>query len=198
MRAFLVRTAVSLGVAFLALAAPALAGDAGRQVLWTQQPVRVAPEAQDLKRLPDRGAFDPYPMQFFVKPFVRVPDSVTFTIDDVTYRLFNIEPVPARMICRDLEGRRFACGLRARMTLRAMIAGKVLNCRRIDGPREAVVYVSCAVGADPLAESLVRAGAARAVVPVPPHLAEAQAFALGLRIGLWSDAETANAARAAN
>lgn len=164
---------------------------AGGAVLWTTKPVRVNREAQSLPRAPARNAFDLYPLAMYVPKSVRVSDSTTFKFKGITYRLANIAPLPPRMICRDVSGRRWACGLRARMSLRAMIAGKQIHCRKIDGVAERPVRVACILDQNQIAVDLVRAGFARAMEPIPPFLLDPHRFAVELRAGIWSDAATA-------
>lgn len=168
----------------------------GGAVLWTDKPVRVDPDRFQLRRAPARLAHAAYPDRIYVPRFVRVSDSTSFEIDGRAYRLFNVAPVSTRMICRDVEGRRFACGHRARMTLRGLITGKMLACRAIGGPPSPDRLVACELNNRSLAEQLVRAGAAQAMAPIPPFLRDAHRFALDLRVGLWSDVATALAARA--
>ncbi|WP_148259326.1 thermonuclease family protein [Polymorphum gilvum] len=178
-------------------------------MLWTTKPVRIDPKRQELPRAPDRVS--PYPDTMYVPPSVRVPNSVTFQVKGTVYRLAVLEPVPPQMVCREASGQRWACGLRARMNLRAMIAGKQIACRRIgvaadDGrPPEAApkadpgpVLVDCVRGVDRIALDLLRSGSAVAardlggdLGDLAADLATAEAFARDLRAGIWSDAATA-------
>ncbi len=164
--------------------------DPDTKLLWTTKPVRVDPETQALPRAPARRTFDLYPLSLRVPRTVRVTDSTTFVHDGTAYRLTNVSPVPARMICREANGRRWACGLRARMALRSMISGKLIHCRAIDARVQRPVPVACVLGQESLAEELVTLGFARALEPVAPFLRDAQTRARNLGAGLWSDAET--------
>lgn len=170
------RPAARLAVAMLALVAlaaveiggaaaqepGALPREPGPRLRWTDKPVRVDREAQDLERLPDDLREDPYPMILEFPPrSLRVENSATFTLDGRPYRVANVEPRERREICADPLGRRLACGARGRAGLRSLLIGRRLACR-IESERAAATIVECGLGGESLSQRLLRESWAKA------------------------------------
>jgi hypothetical protein len=93
--------------------------------------VRVDPRARPLPRLPAVPKLEPYPMILSIPGDVRTMDSATFATDAGRFRLANIERTPPNEICIEPTGKRWSCGLRRRMALRAKIAGRTFRCRAL-------------------------------------------------------------------
>ncbi|MEP4034696.1 hypothetical protein [Roseibium polysiphoniae] len=194
--ALCVRFVVFFSFSLFALEARALAAEpgstsgTGEGVLWTDKPVRIDRAKQDLERLPDRRLNEAFPNIMYVPKSVRITDSVTFSYRDEVFRLAHIAPVPSQMVCRAQDGRRWSCGLRARMNLRAMIAGKQFRCRKLAEEATAHYLVECQLAnGQTVAELLLRSGSALGVKPIAPDLEQAEAFAISMRAGIWSDAD---------
>ncbi|GGB59773.1 hypothetical protein GCM10011316_34780 [Roseibium aquae] len=190
-----------------AIAGPAPAGDTAasagpaepqERLLWTREPVRVDPKAQTLPRLPDRASDHPFPQSLFLPRSVRVTDSVSFAFGDTRYRLSGLDPVPPAQVCLEEQGQRMACGLRARMTLRTLIAGRLLRCRTVlpaendmaenDVSDNDAMKVDCVQGVQRLAEALVSAGHAFVADPVRyPDLDSLEKTARNDQRGVWAD-----------
>jgi endonuclease YncB( thermonuclease family) len=162
----------------------------GTQVLWTNKPVRVDQKKQNLPRAVDRRLSDAFPEVFYVPKSVRVSDSVTFRIRNEEFRLAYLDPVPPQMVCRAEDGTRWSCGLRSRMNLRSMIAGKQIKCRRVNPPEADIPHMNCIIGYEQtLAANLLRSGSATPVGRLPEDLGEAANFAIETRAGIWSDGD---------
>ncbi len=163
-------------------------GDGRGGVLWTTKPVRVNPDRQALPRLPNRAENEVYPETVYVPHRVKVPDSTTFVFDDTIYRLSGVAAVPPHYICTEATGKRWSCGLRSRTTLRALIAGKQIECSTLTGPDDGVVVVDCETSPGMnLTRALLKNGAA---VPAPTKGAdfpEDVSHAIRTRVGIWSD-----------
>jgi len=186
---------LTVWAALLFLAGPAHASDlapgdrksGAPGLLWTREPVRVKPADLALPRLPGKEHIVEFPTQIAVPRTVRVIDSVTFTIGDVQYQVAGLLPVPSRHICVSETGERTACGLRARLKLRNLLAGRLLRCRDHDTADGGAVTIRCVLGRDRLADLLVAAGAAFAAELSDKKLAEMEKLAQAQRKGIWSD-----------
>lgn len=163
-------------------------GEQGGAVLWTTVPLRVKPSEQALPRLPGRAANEAYPEKIYVPQSVRVTDSITFVLRGSTFRLTGVKPVPPNYICEEANGKRWSCGLRARTSLRALIAGKAIECKTIEKSGDETVLVDCETSPGmTLARALLLSGFA---VPTSKHSADfsdAVLHAITTRAGIWSD-----------
>ncbi|MBO0347331.1 hypothetical protein J0X15_19030 [Roseibium sp. CAU 1637] len=157
---------------------------------WTTKPMRVDRAEQDLPRIEDRRKSDPFPDILYVPPSVRTPDSVTFQVDGTIHRLAYLAPVPSQKVCVEETGRKWACGLRARMALRTLIAGKQIRCKSIAEGEDAFKIVHCelAVGRS-LAEELLKAGAAVGSGVLDDDLGAMERQARTSRSGIWADSQ---------
>lgn len=163
-------------------------GEQGGTLLWTTVPQRVKPSEQALPRLPGRAANEAYPEKIYVPQSVRVTDSITFVLGGSTFRLTGVKPVPPHYVCQEANGKRWSCGLRARTSLRALIAGKAIECKTIKKPGDETVLVDCETSTGlTLARTLLLSGFA---VPTSEHsvdFSEAVLHAVTTRAGIWSD-----------
>jgi endonuclease YncB( thermonuclease family) len=127
---------IVLAVLLLAMAeAPARAAETAEPPVWTEKPVRVDRTEQDYERLDARpapvqaeAAADPYTLRFNGRSRYAIIDSVSFAAEGKRYRLAGLEPVPSTKVCRNADGLRWACGLRARAALDALLAGRQIRC----------------------------------------------------------------------
>jgi hypothetical protein len=128
--------------------APVVDSPSGSE-LWTSQPKPVDRNAPQLPRIAAVPKIDPYPLILVVPETVRTSDNVTFSTPDGRYRLANVEQRQPNEICKEASGKRWACGLRLRMALRAKIAGRVFRCRMIAADSDPKA-IECLDGDGPL------------------------------------------------
>ncbi|ESR27241.1 hypothetical protein [Lutibaculum baratangense] len=138
--------------------------------------MRVDREAQEMERLEAEVRTDPFPLVLDVPRGVRIPDSGTFVIGDVTYLVAGVTPRGLRDVCTESDGRRIACGARARVGLWNLVAEKRLACRQVGGKEDAAL-VECSLGGETLGERLLREG--WALPRTEPDLAPAKTAGLG-------------------
>ena len=150
--------------------------------LWTSKAVRVDPSRQNLERLPAKP--DEFPLKLRVRQSVIPTDSTSFISDGRTFRLAGIQAITSDSICAAADGSRWPCGLRARLALRKLIAGRLIDCRMLsDEGHEATVV--CVQNGRDVAASIVRSGNAFAVRD-SPYIVD-QATAHQHMQGLWHD-----------
>jgi endonuclease YncB( thermonuclease family) len=107
--------------------------------------------------------------------FVAVVDGRTFSAGGMTLRLAGLELPPADQVCRTLDNRLEECAVRAATQLELLTRSRTLACRyRMTTSSEAVG--SCRIGAQDLAERMIRTGYVRT--------ADAGAAVSGLRRAL--------------
>ncbi len=124
-------------------------------------------------------------------PFDAV-DSILIDTLDKRIRLAHARAVPREETCRDVTGRRYACGLESRAALQNHILGKTLVCRRLflgDPEKTGILEVRCSVDGEDLALRQIRAGwATPSDLAEPEHLAafeEARRARRGVWAGPW-------------
>ena len=124
-------------------------------LLWTTKPTPVDARRQSYERLPARlpptPPVDRDPIRFFANHDVTVADNAHFIWRGTTYRIAGIDPLPRNAVCKDAQGRRNACGLRAFKALDNALRGQSISCRPV-GPDANLV--SCRVGQRNLAALL--------------------------------------------
>ena len=154
---------------------------------WTRDPTPVATERVTLPRLPSPPDDRPYPDILRVPLNVRILDSATFRIADQTYRIRHLAGIDPTIICRDAGLRRWACGPRARIALRNLIAGNILRCRANAPVTMHGKELECRTRDGPeLGPQLVLSGNAMTVKDAPPELTELQAAARQAGSGAWA------------
>ena len=158
-----------------------------KKLMWTQKPVRVDPNAQDLPRLEAILRIKEFPKVLQVSRFVRVIDSTTFLVDKKHYRLAHIRPIPPKQLCIDLQARRWACGVRARVALRRLIAGRIFLCRKFDPNGRLTVEVDCRLtDTQTLSEYMTAKGWATPKLDAPKSISMARFQAEKNRIGVFA------------
>ncbi|OLP54430.1 hypothetical protein BJF92_03180 [Rhizobium rhizosphaerae] len=124
-------------------------------LLWTTQPTRIDISRQTYERLPARlppaPPVETDPVRFFANHEVIVIDNASFSWRGTTYRIDGIAPLPRKAVCKDVEGRRNACGLRAFKALDNALRGKSVACRPVGAE---TTLVSCRIGQRDLAALL--------------------------------------------
>ena len=98
-------------------------------------------------------------------------DATLLDAFDVRIRLAHARPVGREEACLDVQGNRFACGLRGRASLQNFLFGKKPSCIRlflVASAAEGAVDARCSVDGEDLAERQIRAGWA-----FPSELADA-------------------------
>jgi endonuclease YncB( thermonuclease family) len=178
-----------LAAQLLAVAAPQAAWSEDAKPLWTLTPTVVDPTSQDFQRLPAEP--ERYPLKLRVKQSAQAPDSATFVSEKKTYKLQGIEPVQTNSICAAGDGSRWPCGLRSRLALRKLVAGKFLDCRKVSAT-EAATTIECLKSGIDIAQTLVAQGNAFAV-PDSIYAAD-EAVARKAAAGIWRDKTCQDAA----
>lgn len=124
-------------VLVFALLAPDLAARAeeprSAPPIWTTVPTRVDRSRETRERIEPTEAARALP-RFAVPGTARVVDAASIAVEGVPHRLVGLLAVDHARLCTDAEGRRWACGLRARGALAALVAGRTLLCRRPEPP----------------------------------------------------------------
>jgi endonuclease YncB( thermonuclease family) len=115
-------------------------------------------------------------------PYV-VLDATSFENGLHEVHLIDIEGPTRDAVCKDAEGLRWACGLRARAALHNLLRGSMLTCRSINNAAAKRLRASCAIAGQDLGAALVRNGWAR---PRSSAYASELAEARQNRAGLWN------------
>ena len=163
------------------------------QPIWTDEPVRVDRDRQDFERVGPAPAatsgqseMDRFTLRFGARSHPTVLDSISFSVAGTRYRLSGLEPVPSAKICRNKEGVRWACGLRARTSLSSLLNGQTVRCAP-DSKGEDFELVECRrIGRD-LGEVQARAG--HAFATPGSRYTEKGAAAKAANEGIWGDME---------
>lgn len=95
-----------------------------QRAVWTTEPVRVQ------RREPDIPLIDEYPYKFRGQFNMKIHDSASFSTDDGVFLLENVSGIPQRQICIDARGQRIACGAKASVVLRNILARNYVECNR--------------------------------------------------------------------
>lgn len=174
----------------LCLTVVAVAGRAEEAPLWTDKPVRVDRSRQSFDRIADQPSppaqkSDAYPLKLAIEPGLKILDSASFSAKSGRYRIASLQGVAANAVCSDPTGRRWACGLQARLALRKLLVGATLYCRVADETAD-LTAVECRRYGKDIGESLVEGGQAFAL-PGSTH-AETEAQARSRSVGIWADA----------
>jgi endonuclease YncB( thermonuclease family) len=154
--------------------------------IWSDVPVLVDRAKETRERIAPAPTALPVPG--FRVTGARGEGTGALRIDGIRHRLFGLAPIDPERICTDADGRRWACGLRARSTLSGLAVGHTLRCRRIDGSAPSDPVVDCRYRNRSLSERLIAEGLAdldddgRA----DPILAAAVEAARRARRGLWA------------
>ena len=152
----------------LVTAMAGIAGHAsGEEAIWTDRPVRINRETQTFERLPDRqvsSAAVEAEKKLHFTPDMRVADSANFANGGRSYRLEGITGLPPNTICRRPDGRRWACGVRGRATLRAMILRRTTRCSEVDADADPV-RIRCSMAGKDLSAYLILQRLAEAAPP---------------------------------
>jgi endonuclease YncB( thermonuclease family) len=176
----------------LSLAGHGFAQSSGSdQPIWTDQPVRVDRDKQDFERVgpPPAAAnaqaeADRFTVRLGASSHPTVLDSVSFSAGGTRYRLSGLEPVPSAKVCRNKDGLRWACGLRARASLSSLLNGQPVRCAP-DGKVEDFELVECRRLGRDLGEVQARAG--HAMATAGSRYMEKQAAAKAASEGIWGD-----------
>lgn len=182
--------------AILVLSSPgqgaAQSSDAGQPV-WTDRPVRVDRDNQEFERIgpapaPEKAQSptERFSLGFSARSRVKVLDSVSFTANGIAYRLVDLEPVASSRICRNADGTRWACGLRARASLSSLLGSQSVRCAP-EGKTEDFEMVECRRLGRDLGEAQARGG--HALASVGGRYADTEAAAKAASEGIWADTE---------
>lgn len=157
--------------------------------LWPLRPVHVDRSKETRERIGAEDRPAPAPRIVFHGDG-RLRDDVFVVSPTRRVRLHGIRPVPADRLCTTVEGRRWACGLRARAVLSALVFGRTLVCRPIGDPSATPPTVDCTVDGASLSRTLVAGGWCDldADGAADPLLAAALDRAKRGGLGLWSTA----------
>lgn len=173
---FVVLSALGLAVAAawgaLGTVSPARAEEAGETSgpIWTNEPVRIDRRLETRERLP---AVEPQPiLRLRVSDFPRVEEDASFLAAGRRWRIADVRLPETSRICTLADGRRWACGLRARARFSGLIAGARLECDPPTPPDAAIPAVDCRLSGRSVAERLVEGGWAEADAEAPTDLLE--------------------------
>ncbi|ARQ00879.1 thermonuclease family protein [Pseudorhodoplanes sinuspersici] len=119
---------------------------------------------------------------------VSLADGDSFRIGEYRYRLHGIDAPELHQECKDIDGRVWPCGTRARTELRRIIATDPLECRSVTTDRFGRIVATCLAGSRDIAEEMVRAGYAIASGRhgAPSPYEDAQRQARDAKRGIWA------------
>ena len=128
-----------------------------------------------------------FPVQVYANG-VNLADGDSFRIGEHCYRLYGIDAPELHQDCKDVDGKAWPCGTRARTELRRIIATHPLECRSVETDRFGRIVATCRAGSRDIAEEMVRAGYATASgrPGVPSPYEDAQRQARAAKRGLWA------------
>jgi endonuclease YncB( thermonuclease family) len=146
--------------------------------------VEGASPAVSAAKAPERLATPngPVPDIILDPPYV-VLDATSFKNGLSEIQLLDIEGPTGNAVCKDAEGLRWACGLRARAALHNLLRASTLRCRSVNDITAKRFGAYCAITGDDVGAALVRNGWAR---PRSDAYAAEVAEARRNRAGLWN------------
>jgi endonuclease YncB( thermonuclease family) len=124
----------------------------------------------------------PVPDIILDPPYV-VLDATSFKNGLSEIQLLHIEGPTRDAVCKDAEGLRWACGLRARAALHNLLRASTLRCRSMNDAIAKRFGAYCAITGDDVGAALVRNGWAQ---PRSNAYAAEVAEARRNRAGLWN------------
>lgn len=134
-------------------------GDTARaqDMLWTDKPVRIKPQEQTFERLPAATSPElPLPKSAIqIARDVKVIDAANFRSNGLSYRIVGLRGLSPNQICRDVQGRRWACGARSRATLRSMLRERFRTQCYVEDAGPDAVLVRCLYSGNPLQDVLI-------------------------------------------
>jgi endonuclease YncB( thermonuclease family) len=140
------------------------------------------PKVDDQLRSPEAQAQD-----LVLGPPYVILDAATFQHGLQEIQLAGIEGPHRDAVCKDQEGLRWACGLRARVSLHNLLMKARLRCRIIDTAMTRRVRAFCTCDGEDVGSALIRYGWARpGSSAYSVELAQAQRNRAGLWNGDWS------------
>ncbi|MEZ5841308.1 MAG: hypothetical protein R3D02_13070 [Hyphomicrobiales bacterium] len=155
--------------------------------VWTVRPKRVDPAAQSYRRLEPPPRNEPFPAILSVPMSVRVLDNARFTMNGKTWRIDGVEPDRQNRICTNALGLRWACGVRARVFLRNLIAGSTYRCR-LSEARDGEQPVDCQITAGTtIAMRILGAGWGEPESTASDELQAIHAEAAARHFGFWRE-----------
>lgn len=152
--------------------------------IWTQVPTRID-RSKDTR---ERVEIPAPPPGFVVAGDARTDAAGRLIIGGRSHRLVGLVPIEPDRLCSTADGRRWACGVRARAQLSGLVIGKTLRCHHVGDPAAAEPVVDCRVRERSVTESMISAGLGDldAEGAAIAHLATAREAARRARIGIWS------------
>ncbi len=163
---------------------PPPAATPSQPLLWTQVPTRIDRSKDTLPRIETPAP----PPGFLVAGDGRTDIAGRLIVDGRRYRIFGLDQLEPGRLCATPDGRRWACGGRARAHLSALVVGRTLRCRHVGDPEAADPVVDCRASERSLTELMVEAGygGLNAEGAAVPALAKALEAARRARVGIWS------------
>jgi len=116
----------------------------------------------------------------------QVIDSGTIEIARRRIRLYGIDAPDPQQRCDGLDGRSWACGLRAAAYLHELVGGRRIACIAHGRDRDGDTVATCFDGAADLARAMVRAGYAIALPYVTEDYVADESAARTQAVGMWS------------
>jgi endonuclease YncB( thermonuclease family) len=119
---------------------------------------------------------------------VQLSDGDSFRLGDHRYRLHGIDAPELHQDCKDVSGKDWPCGVRARSELRRLIGTHPVECKAVTIDRFGRIVATCTAGGKDLSEEMVRSGFA--TVFTRPGFSspydKAQAEARAEKRGIWA------------
>lgn len=141
----------------VALALPLGSIAAAQDTLWTDRPIRVNPQQQTYERLPPLS-HDRTPIverAIRIPPDVKVLDAANFRSNGRVYRIEGFLGLAPNQLCRDELGRKWACGVRSRATVRALLLQRHKTQCFIEDEKEDPIRITCRYAGKPLSNFLI-------------------------------------------
>lgn len=130
---------------------------AAEGMLWTDKPVRINPQIQTFERLPPVTGTSAQAREqaLQIGPNIKVIDAANFFSNGRSYRIVDMRGLAANEICRDAQGKRWACGVRSRARLRSILTERFRTRCYLEEEQNDPVPIRCFYGGRPLADILI-------------------------------------------
>lgn len=116
---------------------------------------------------------------------VLVRDGGTLQSGNTVITLDGIAARDADALCKDANGRKWACGKQARIALMRLIRGRAVRCRVPASGKDTALTARCDVGGTDLSVWMVHQGWVKPKAPADAKLAKAADAAREKKIGVW-------------
>jgi endonuclease YncB( thermonuclease family) len=152
--------------------------------IWTLVPTHIDRDKEKHIRLAPATEAADHILLSVDRPIRFGPDT-TFLVAGQPTRIFGLKLPDPQKLCVTPDNRRWACGVRAHAALSALLATRVLDCKRLSPLGASITLVTCTAGTSDIAERLVGEGWAEADPAAGVVLMSLQEAATKAHRGIW-------------